>query len=131
MTEASVEKKRFWTFKRILILSMVFVVPLVLLGLYTAFTLSWSYSEGERSGILQKISHKGWVCKTFEGELAVTTSPGVAPVIWHFTVPDPLVVEKLNAATGKSVVLHYEEHRGIPSSCFGDTGYFVTNVQVQ
>lgn len=130
MTEAP-EKKRFWTFKRILILSMVFVVPLVIFGLYTAFTLTWSYSEGERSGILQKISHKGWICKTFEGELAVTTSPGVAPIIWNFTVPDPLVVEKLNAATGKSVVLHYEEHRGIPSTCFGDTGYFVTAVQAQ
>lgn len=129
MTEAT-EKKRFWTFKRILILSMVFVVPLVIFGLYTAFTLTWSYSEGERSGILQKISHKGWICKTFEGELAVTTSPGVAPIIWNFTVPDPLVVEKLNAATGKSVVLHYQEHRGIPSSCFGDTGYFVTDVQL-
>lgn len=124
-------KKRFWTMKRSFVLALVLLVPLLGFGLYTAFTLTWSYSEGERAGILQKISHKGWVCKTYEGELAVTTSPGVAPVIWSFTVSDQSVVDALNKATGKSVVLHYQEHRGVPSSCFGDTQYFVTSVQTQ
>jgi hypothetical protein len=123
-------KKKFWTFRRSMIAFLVILVPALGFALYTAFTLSWSYSEGERSGILQKISLKGWVCKTYEGELAVTTQPGIAPVIWTFSVRDQKVAEQLNAALGKSVVLAYEEHPGVPTACFGETPYFVSRVQV-
>ncbi len=107
------------------------VVPLLLFASYLALVLSWSYSEGERAGILQKISRKGWVCKTHEGELAMTTVPGVAPTLWSFSVRDDDVAEQLRDHVGQRVVLHYAEHRGIPTSCFGETVYFVDSVKVQ
>ena len=108
-----------------------YLLAIVLLGLmaYTPLVLWWSYSEGERVGILQKLSHKGWVCKTYEGELALYVISGVTPQIWSFTVRDAAVAQRLNNTLGQRVRLHYTEHRGIPSSCFGDTGYFVDSVQ--
>lgn len=107
------------------------LLAFLLLGLvaYTPLVLWWSYSEGERVGILQKLSHKGWVCKSYEGELALYVISGVTPQIWSFTVRDPKVAKKLNDLLGGRVRLHYTEHRGIPTSCFGDTGYFVDDVQ--
>ncbi|MFN3544514.1 MAG: hypothetical protein ACK4UX_06650 [Thiobacillus sp.] len=105
------------------------VLPVLMVAAYLALVLNWSYSDGERAGYLQKFSRKGWVCKTWEGELAMTTVPGVAPVLWNFTVRDAAVAAQLNALLGKRIVVHYEEHRGIPTSCFGDTAHFVTRVQ--
>jgi hypothetical protein len=104
------------------------LLPLLVFGGYLAFVLNWSYSDGERAGYLQKFSRKGWVCKTYEGELAMTTVPGVAPVLWNFTVRDEAVATQLNALLGKRIVLHYEEHRGIPTTCYGDTNHFVSRV---
>ena len=106
------------------------LLPLLIFAAYLAFVLSWSYSDGERAGYLQKFSRKGWVCKTYEGELAMTTVPGVAPVLWNFTVRDEAVAARLNTLLGKQIVLHYEEHRGIPTTCYGETPHFVTRVQV-
>lgn len=106
------------------------LLPLLIFAVYLAFVLNWSYSDGERAGYLQKFSRKGWVCKTYEGELAMTTVPGVAPVLWNFTVRDQTVAAQINTLLGKRIVLHYEEHRGIPTSCYGETSYFVTRVQV-
>ncbi len=105
---------------------------LALLGftLYLALVLGWSYSDGERAGILQKFSRKGWVCKTYEGELAMSVVPGVAPTIWEFSVRDERVVPRLSAAIGRRVVLHYAEHRGVPTNCFGQTDYFVDSVAI-
>jgi hypothetical protein len=103
---------------------------LLLIGLYTAFMLWWSYSEGDRAGVLQKFSTRGWVCKTHEGELAMYVVGGVAPQIWSFSARDPAVIEQLNAAVGKQVRLHYTEHRGLPTDCFGETDYFIRGVQV-
>jgi len=108
----------------------VALLPLLIFAFYLAFVLNWSYSDGERAGYLQKFSRKGWVCKTYEGELAMTTVPGVAPVLWNFTVRDQTVAAQINTLLGKRIVLHYEEHRGIPTSCYGETSYFVTRVQV-
>lgn len=113
------------------ILILVVTVPIVLLALYLWLVFTWTYSDGERAGILQKFSRKGWICKTYEGELAIYIVPGVAPTIWYFTVrDDESVVPALNAALGKRVVLHYREHRGVPR-CFGDTGNFVNRVRPQ
>jgi hypothetical protein len=95
---------------------------------YTLLTLSWSYSDGERVGVLQKLSRKGWVCKTYEGELAMYLVSGMGPQIFSFTVRDPKVAAQLNVVLGERVRLHYDEHRGLPSSCFGDTRYFVDRV---
>jgi len=105
------------------------VAAIVLAGvLWTWFTLSWSYSDGERAGVLQKFSRKGWVCKTYEGELALYIVGGVAPEIWAFSVRDKAVVDQLNSMVGERVRLHYTEHKAIPSSCFAETAYFVDRV---
>ncbi len=105
-------------------------VLVVLFVGYTVFTLHWSYSDGERAGILQKFSRKGWVFKTYEGELAMSIVPGVTPTIWNFSVRDRSVVEQLEAALGKHVALHYTEHRGVPTSWFAETPYFVDHVRL-
>jgi hypothetical protein len=105
-------------------------VALLLVALYTWFMLWWSYSEGERAGVLQKFSKRGWICKTYEGELAMYVVGGVAPQIWNFSSRDAAVIDELRAAVGKQVRLHYEEHRGLPTDCFGETAYFVTQVDV-
>jgi hypothetical protein len=108
-----------------------FVAALVaLVVLYTLVMLWWSYSDGERAGVLQKFSQRGWVCKTYEGELAMYVVAGVAPQIWSFSVRDVSVVEALNKAVGQHVRLHYAEHRGLPTDCFGETDYFVDRVEV-
>jgi hypothetical protein len=99
-------------------------------ALWTLVTLTFSYSDGDRVGFVQKFSHKGWVCRTWEGELAMTPVPGAAPQIFSFTVRDKGVVKRLQDAEGKRVALHYKEKRGIPSSCFGDTGYFISDVRI-
>jgi hypothetical protein len=99
-------------------------------ALYTAITLTFNYSTGERVGYVQKLSKKGWLCRTWEGELAMSPMPGVPPQIFAFTVPDDPVAEKLRAAEGKRVALSYEQKRGVPTSCFGETEHFVTDVRV-
>ncbi len=111
------------------ILVGVVVIPVALVALYLWFVLAWAYSDGERAGILQKLSRKGWLCKTYEGELAISIIPGVIPTIWHFSVRDERALGELNAALGKRVVLHYTEHVGVPS-CFGDTSNFVNGVRI-
>ncbi|MCU0252714.1 MAG: hypothetical protein MUE61_21185 [Vicinamibacterales bacterium] len=107
-----------------------FVGAIVLIVIYTLFMLWWSYSEGERAGVLQKFSKRGWICKTYEGELAMYVVGGVAPQIWNFSVRDEAVVEQLHKAVGQQVRLHYAEHRGLPTSCFGETDYFVERVEI-
>lgn len=101
-----------------------------LMALWTAITLSFNYSDGDRIGYVQKFSHKGWICQTWEGELAMSPVPGSAPQIFLFTVRDDAVAKRLTAAEGKKVALHYAEKRGVPSSCFGETSYFVNDVRV-
>ena len=100
------------------------VLVVLIIAAWTWLTLSWAYSEGERAGVLQKFSRKGWICKTYEGELAQYVVGGVAPLIWYFSVRDQGVAEQLFKAVGQNLQLHYTEHRGIPGSCFGDTPYF-------
>jgi hypothetical protein len=112
------------------IVAAIVIVPILLFFIYTFTTLTWSYSDGDRAGVLQKLSRRGFLCKTWEGELAMSTVPGTAPTIWSFTVRDGDVAKLVNAAIGKRVVLHYGEHLGVPTRCFGDTQYFVTAVRV-
>jgi len=116
--------------------SKTLVRVIAVVGLFTAAALllvafNWSYSDGNRAGYIQKFSKKGWICKTYEGELAMTTVPGVAPVLWGFSVWDAQVADQLSRVMGKRVILHYKEYRYLPSSCFGDTDYFVDRVDVQ
>jgi hypothetical protein len=107
------------------------ILPLIVLGLliagYFYVALHWSYSNGDRAGWIQKLSEKGWVCKTWEGEMAQVSTPGSSVVEkFLFTVRDDKVAKELSALMGKRVTLHYEEKVGLPGSCFGDTRYFVT-----
>jgi lysophospholipid acyltransferase (LPLAT)-like uncharacterized protein len=111
---------------------LVSLLVIVLLGLagFTWVTLHWSYSEGERAGYVQKLSKKGFICKTWEGEMAMVTMPGTVSEKFQFTVPTNAVADKINANVGKRMALHYEQHKWIPTSCFGDTEYFVSDVRV-
>lgn len=111
---------------------VVLVVVLAIVGIagFTWLTLHWSYSSGERAGFVQKLSRKGFVCKTWEGEMAMVTMPGTVSEKFYFTVPAEAVAAKLNSSLGKRVTVHYDQHRWIPNSCFGDTEYFVSDVKV-
>lgn len=102
----------------------VLLLALLLAGAWMWFTLSWSYSEGERAGILQKFSRKGWICKTYEGELALYIVGGVAPEIFYFSTRDPELAKELSKSVGRQIRLHYSEHRGVPTNCFAETPYF-------
>jgi hypothetical protein len=106
------------------------VVILAIFAGYIWVALNWSYSEGERAGFMQKLSKKGWMCKTWEGELSLVALPGAAPEKFLFTVRDDEVAARINQQVGLRVALTYEEHRGLPTTCFGDTGYFVTGVRL-
>jgi hypothetical protein len=109
-------------------LAGLLVAALALTALYTWFALSWAYSTGERAGLLQKFSERGWLCKTWEGELAMYVVAGVQPEIWRFTVRDEAVARELLSAVGRRVQLHYDERIALPTSCFGDTRYFVDRI---
>ena len=109
-------------------LSIGIVVLAVLLTGYFSFVLWWNYSSGERAGWVQKFSNKGWLCKTWEGELALVSLPGTSVEKFFFTVRDDAVAEKINKIVGHRVSLHYEEKVGLPTSCFGETRYYVTDV---
>jgi hypothetical protein len=106
------------------------VLPLLLLAAYTWFTLTWSYSQGERAGYVQKLSKRGWLCKTWEGELALVTMPGTVAEKFFFTVWREDVAARINATIGQRVTLDYRQHVGVPSSCFGDSQYFVHDVRL-
>jgi hypothetical protein len=112
--------------------SVIVFVGLLLLAAvgWVWLTLNWSYSEGERAGYVQKLSHKGWLCKTWEGEIAMVTMPGAIPDRFEFSVRDAAVAAKINAMAGQRVVLIYEQHKFVPSNCFGETEYFVTDARI-
>lgn len=102
----------------------------LLIAAYFWVVFSWSYSSGERAGWVQKFSHKGWFCKTWEGELAMVSMPGSSAEKFFFTVRDDTVAQAINHSMGKRVAVHYEEKAGIPTSCFGETRHYVTGVTV-
>lgn len=110
-------------------IGLLLVGAIALFALYTVAVLTWSYSKGERAGYVQKFSQKGWVCKTWEGELAMVSMPGTLTEKFFFTVRDGAVAARIEKTMGKRVSLVYEEHMGVPSSCFGDTSYYVVDVK--
>jgi hypothetical protein len=110
-----------------IVVALVIAVALAVAG-YFWVVFAWSYSTGERVGWVQKLSKKGWICKTWEGELTMISMPGAVPEKFPFTVRDAAVADQINRAMGKRVALHYEEKVGLPTSCFGETRYFVTRV---
>ncbi len=113
-----------------LILTGLVLVPILGFVFYTWSALTWSYAAGERAGYVQKFSRKGWICKTWEGELAMVSMPGTMQEKFYFTVRDDAVAARINQSLGKRVALTYEQHKGVPTSCFGETEYFVKEVKV-
>lgn len=110
-------------------LVVVIALPIIVITVWTAFSLNFYYSEGTRAGFLQKISKRGWVCKTWEGEIQLTAIPGSAPQMFEFTTRSDSLAAILTQYAGQQVSLNYREHKGIPTSCFGDTRYYVIGVQ--
>ena len=111
-------------------LGALVLIPSAIFLTWSAISLGFSYSSGERVGYVQKLSHKGWLCKTWEGELQMINVPGSTPILFAFSVRSDSIARAIEAAAGKQVALRYQEHRGVPTSCFGDTNYYVTGVRV-
>ncbi|HEX9127875.1 MAG TPA: hypothetical protein VF850_01825 [Gemmatimonadaceae bacterium] len=114
--------------KALIVLLILILVPAVIISLWVWVTLGYTYALGERAGYVQKISKKGWLCKTWEGELAMANLPGTMPQIFSFTVRNDSIAHVIEQNAGKQVSLTYEQHRGVPTSCFGETEYFVIGV---
>jgi hypothetical protein len=118
-------RRRRWPF----VVAGIILVPVLLFAAWTAVTLNFSYSKGERAGFIQKFSQKGWVCKTWEGEIAMVNMPGASQERFSFTVRSDSVARQITKLMGSRVALTYEQHRGVPGSCFGETEYYVTGAQ--
>jgi hypothetical protein len=125
---AAPPRSRFRKWAIITVLSVV-LLPVIIFTLWSWVALGFSYSEGDRAGYVQKFSKKGWLCKTWEGELAMVNIPGAAQERWNFSVRSDSVAAIIQNSMGQRVSLKYEEKRGIPTSCFGETNYFITGVR--
>ncbi len=124
--EIGSKKKMSWLLR----LAGFLVVLAALAVLYVWLTLTWSFSEGERVGYIQKLSRSGWICKTWEGEMAMVTMPGAIPDKFLFSIRNDEVAQRINQLAGKRVALIYEQHKGVPTSCFGDTEYYIVDVRI-
>ena len=110
-------------------LGIVILAPVLIFTLWAGVALNYTYASGERAGFLQKVSKRGWICKTWEGELQLSAIPGSQPEKFVFTTRSDSVAELLNKLNGQRVVLDYKQHKGIPGTCFGDTEYFIVGVR--
>lgn len=110
-------------------IAAVILLPALVFTIWAGIALSFSYSDGNRVGYVQKLSRKGWLCKTWEGELQISNIPGSAPILFQFTVRSDSVAHAIEALAGRQLQIHYKEHRGVPSRCFGETNYFVDAVR--
>jgi hypothetical protein len=124
-TQAPTHKPRRWL---LILILVVVVLPVAAMAGWTALTLDWAYARGERAGFIQKFSQKGWVCKTWEGEIAMVNVPGAAQERFAFTVRNDSIANEITRLMGSHVAIVYEQHRGVPGSCFGETEYYVTGV---
>jgi hypothetical protein len=115
--------------KLVTTLVLLIVTPILVFVLWTVVALQFVYSSGERAGYLQKFSKRGWICKTWEGDLQLTAQPGVAPEMFAFSTRSDSIAAELNKLAGQRVVLEYEQHKGLPGTCLGETEYFVVGVR--
>jgi hypothetical protein len=120
-------RRRHW---RIITILLVLLVPTALFAGWTWLTLHYAYLKEERPGYVQKLSQRGWLCKTWEGELAMTNLPGAMPEIFRFSLRNDSLAKVIERNLGKKVSVSYEQHKGVPTSCFGETPYYITNVRV-
>jgi hypothetical protein len=124
-TAPRARRKRRWG---VLLFGIFVILPILIVALWTTIALNWSYSDGFRTGYVQKFSQKGWICKTWEGEIAMVNMPGQAQEKFAFSVRSDSVAHEITRLMGNRVTLHYDQHPGIPLRCFGETEYFVTGV---
>ncbi len=117
------------------------LVGILALGgaIWASIILYYPYSEGSRTGLLRKFSHKGYVFKTWEGELQMSAvmmpNDGTQTVaggnIWYFSVTDASAIKSLQEAemSGKRVTLYYTEYL---KELFwrGETKYFVNRATI-
>lgn len=108
----------------------VIIALIVAIALYIWATLGYVYSTAQRTGYVQNLSKQGWLCKTWEGDLAVTPTPGSRADTLAFTIRNDSLAHALQAAAGKQVSLTYTQHKGVPTSCFGETEYYVESFRV-
>jgi len=121
------KRKPHWL---LILLGVFIVLPIVVFTVWTAVALNWSYAVEQRAGFIQKFSEKGWLCKTWEGELAMANPlPGAMPEKFEFSVRDDSVAHQIQRFMGSRVAITYEEHRGVPLRCFGETEFYVTGVR--
>ena len=118
--------------KKFIVLLVIFII--VIFSGWFWWKFYFTYSEGNRSGLLQKFSHKGNIFKTYEGELVLNslTPTGTAPFSsekFYFSVADETLGEKMKDYEGKRVVIHYNQKNGtLPWR--GDTEYIVDSVRL-
>jgi hypothetical protein len=110
-------------------IAVILLILLAGFALYAWVTVTWNFSQGERTGYVQKLSKSGWICKTWEGEMAMVTMPGAIPEKFFFTIRDDNVAARINKLAGKRVSVVYEQHKGVPTTCFGETLYYVVDVK--
>jgi hypothetical protein len=120
-------RRRHW---RLITIILAGLVPVVIFALWAWITLGYAYASEDRAGFVQKIAKRGWLCKTWEGELAMSNQPGAMPEIFKFTVRNDSLAHVLENNLGKRVTVTYEQHRGVPTSCFGETQDYITNVRI-
>jgi len=120
-------RRRHW---KPITLLLVILIPILFMAAWAGLTLNYAYSKGDRAGYAQKISKRGWICKTWEGELAMANLPGAMPEIFKFSVRNDSIAHLIEKNLGKRVSLTYEEHRGVPTRCFGETSYYITNIRI-
>ena len=109
-------------------LLLFIVIVAMLFVLYTWITLSYSYAQGSRAGFLQKFSKRGWVCKTWEGELVTGGMLGNQEK-FYFSVRDENLAKAIASNIGKRVEIEYDQHVGVPTNCFAETEYYVKNIK--
>src|SRR5262249_61087970 len=101
------------------VLLVLLVLAALVVGYFWA-AMKWSYASGDRAGWVQKLSRKGWVCKTWEGEMAMVSLPGSTAEKFAFTVWDESAVHQINKLMGRRGNLHYEKKDGRPTTSFGE-----------
>lgn len=109
--------------------SILIVLPAFAYTVWAGAALHFTYSKGDRAGLLQKFSKRGWLCKTWEGELQLAAVPGTTPEKFVFSTRSDSIAALLTKYSGQQVVLEYDQHKGVPSSCFGETEYFIVGVR--
>ncbi|HMO41184.1 MAG TPA: hypothetical protein PKC76_18340 [Saprospiraceae bacterium] len=124
-------KRKTWRFTRRTLLILLLLG--VLTGAGYLWVCSWTFSEGTRAGTLIKISRKGVVFKTYEGQLNLggfqsDGQSGVVGNIWNFSVLKKDVYKELQMYEGQQVKLHYRErYKSMPWQ--GDTAYFIYDIE--